>query len=262
MIDVITIRGTGNPRGVFNGMTGVVAKQLNRASFRIFECNFPATIGNVGAGNGIGAHPLDVSVELGVADLARQVRDSPNPVGLISYSLGGIVASRFLEGVALRRWTNPNGSPLEVAFHLGIANPARNAGDHVVPVQGSGIHSSHGPFPRNTVNLELCDARDIIGATPRFSPLRNISRGLSPFAALQLNETDPFRSLDAVKSTDWLSWLRESSYLAAGAGLTAYLVPYGNPGRTPHTGYAMERMPGQNITWTDWAAQELNRRFA
>lgn len=84
---------------------------------------------------------------------------------------------------------------------------------------------------------------------------------LFPYAALQLSEADPFRSLDAVRSTDWLSWLREGSYIAAAAGLIGYLVPYGNPRRTCHTAYSIESMPGQDVTWADWAAEELNRRF-
>lgn len=261
MIDIITVRGTGEARGVRNGMCGAVARKLDPAKFRLFECNYPATIGPAGAGKGTPAYPLDVSVDMAVAELAWMVRESPNPVGLISYSLGGIAATRFAEAVAAGKYRNANGSPLDLAFHLGISNPSRNAGDHVVPVQGYGLHSSHGRFPSGMVNLELCHPKDIIGATPRFSPLRNITRGLSPYAALQLNESDPFRSLDALKSADWLARIREGSYLAASVGLMGYLLPHGYPPRTFHNGYAVEIMPGQSVTWTDWAAAELNRRF-
>lgn len=97
MIDIITIRGTGEVRGVRNGMCGAVARKLDPAKFRLLECNYPATVGPVGAGRGIPAYPLDVSVDMAVAELAWMVRESPNRVGLISYSLGGIAATRLAE---------------------------------------------------------------------------------------------------------------------------------------------------------------------
>lgn len=272
MIDVITARGTSNPRGVFKGMTGAVAKKLNPAAFRFYECIYPATIGQIGAAPGEPAVPMDACIDIAVEDLVRQTRLSPNRVGLISYSLGGIAVSRFLEAVEAGTYRmgdgrvldvrNANGSKLDVAFTVNIANPCRREGEHVVPVSGSGLHSSHGKWPAEAAVYELADNRDIICAAPKYSPLRKIAGHLSPYSALEQNETDPFRSLDAVKSTDWLSRLREGSYIAAVAGLIGYLVPYGAPGRTTHTAYSVEQMPGSHLTWTDWAAEELNRRYA
>lgn len=121
-IDVITIAGTGNKIGPFDGMTGLVAKKLDSRVFRVSACQYPATIGRVGAAPGAVPYSLDDSVAIAVKDLAWQVRESPNPVGLISYSQGGIAAMRFAEAVARGEFRNANGSPLELAFHVGIAN--------------------------------------------------------------------------------------------------------------------------------------------
>lgn len=262
-IDVITLRGTGNERGVFKGMTGAVASRLDGDRFHFQECNYPATIGQVGAGDGIPAYPLDVSVELGVKYLAWQVRKSPNRVGLISYSLGGIVAMRFLEGVAKGLYRNTDGSPLDVAFHVGIASPSRNEGDSVIPAPGlSGLHSSHGPLPAGMLNLELANPRDIITAAPRFSPARQIAGSLSPFAALEARQSDPFADIRRIQQADWLARFRPGRYLKAAIGLGEYLIPNPTTRTTSHTLYATALMPGQQVTWTDWAAREINRRYA
>lgn len=258
MIDVKVIRGTGNARGPLSDMCGLVTRKLNRDKFHLGEVNYPATIGRIGASDGRGV-PMDQCVEIGVQDLARQVRNSPNRAGIVSYSLGGIVASRFLERVERGEWLNPNGSKLDVAFVVNISNPSRAPGDSIVPAPGFGLHSSHGKWPANTVVYELANPRDIICCADRFSPARRIAAGVSPYAALELNQSDPFKSIDALRSTDWLARLRGGSYTAAAAGLLGYLVPYGNPGRTTHTAYGVENVPGTNVTWTDWAAAELNK---
>ncbi|OZE77188.1 hypothetical protein CH305_18295 [Rhodococcus sp. 15-649-2-2] len=258
VIDTFVARGTGNAPGPRNDMCGLVTRKLNPEKFRLFDVNYPATIGRIGASDGRGV-PMDECVEIGVQDLARQVLNSPNRAGIVSYSLGGIVASRFLERVERGEWLNRNGSKLDIAFVVNIANPARAAGDSIVPAPGFGLHSSHGKWPASTVVYELANPRDMICSTDRFSPARRIAAGVSPYAALELNESDPLKRLDGLRSTDWLARLRSGSYTAAAAGLLGYLVPYGNPPRTTHTAYGVEFVPGTNVTWTDWAAAELNK---
>ena len=258
MIDVITVRGTGNTPGPRNGMCGLVATKLKFDKFQLSDCVYPATIGRVGASDGKGV-PLDVSVAIGVADLARQTAASKNRVGLISYSLGGIIVSRFLEAVERGDFRNADGSKLDVAFAVNISNPSRAPGDSIVPAPGFGLHSSHGKWPANTVVYELASPRDIICSADRFSPARHIAGALSPFAALEQRRTDPLADLWAMREADWFARFRPGRYTEAAIGLAGYLIPYGNPQRTQHTMYGIEKVPGTNVTWTDWAAAEINR---
>lgn len=258
MIDVKVIRGTGNARGPLSDMCGLVTRKLNPQKFRLGEVNYPATIGRIGATDGRGV-PMDQCVEIGVQDLARQVRNSPNRAGIISYSLGGIVASRFLERVERGEWLNENGSKLDVAFVVNISNPSRAPGDSIIPAPGFGLHSSHGKWPASTVVYELASPRDIICSADRFSPARHIAGALSPFAALEQRRTDPLADLRAMREADWFARFRPGRYTEAAIGLAGYLIPYGNPQRTQHTMYGIEKVPGTNVTWTDWAAAEINR---
>ncbi|MEW1933090.1 hypothetical protein AB0362_12955 [Rhodococcus sp. NPDC079359] len=268
MIDVITVRGTGNTPGPRNGMCGLVARKLQVTEFRLSDCLYPATIGEIGRVPGQQAYPLDVSVDLGVADLAWQVRETKNRVGLISYSLGGIVVSRFLEGVQRGEFLNANGTKLDVAFAVNIANPARAKGDSAVPAPGYGLHSSHGKWPANTVTLELANPRDIITSAPANSPVRRITGAISPYAAMEQRKAwggrdvvnEAADEVHAINDRDWLSRFRPGRYSEAIEGLFGYLAPYGRPGRTQHTMYGVEPYPFglYGETWTDYAARWIN----
>ncbi|MFC8182438.1 hypothetical protein ACFULT_26500 [Rhodococcus sp. NPDC057297] len=263
MRSIFTVRGTGNERGVFKGMTGAVAKKLDPNAFEFGECIYPATIGRIGSGQGNPPVDLDRCVEIGVQDLARQVKASKYPAGLISYSLGGIVVSRFLERVEAGEWLNDNGSKLQVDFVVNIANPARAPGDSVIPVMnGYGLHSSHGRWPANTVVLELANPNDIICSAARFSPARKIAGALSPFSALEQRKSDPFADLRKIQSEDWWARLTPGRYVEAAIGLGGYLLPNPRTGTTEHTLYSTAPIPGSHLTWTDWAAAEINRRWA
>lgn len=263
MIDVITVRGTGEGRGVRNGMCGNVVRKLNPAKFRVFECNYPATIGPVGGVRTSAS--LDTSVRIAVQDLAWQTRRSPNPVGVISYSLGGIATMRFLEDVARGVYRNEDNSPLEVAFAMNIANPARNAGDSVNNLgAGSGIHGGHGRLPVSTANYEIANAFDIICSCDRFSPVRRVSDGLSPFSfaeGARLGNVNAQLQIRNLQQQDRLSFVNPARYPRAIQQLAGYLGSWGNPPRSQHTLYSLETMPGTPGTWTDWAANEINRRW-
>ncbi|GAB2516075.1 hypothetical protein [Nocardia heshunensis] len=98
MIDIITLRGTGearNDNGTPAGMLHDVAKLLDTDKFTCFEPDWPASIG---PDPNTWGPSLDTSVRLGVAAGVKALQDSPNACGLLSYSLGGIVASTILEG--------------------------------------------------------------------------------------------------------------------------------------------------------------------
>lgn len=263
-IDVFTFRGTGETLGAFSGMCGAVARLLDPATFRVRDIAYPATIGRVGAKQGQPGYSLDRSVELAVQSAAQATIATPNRVGLISYSLGGIAVSRFLEDVEREIYTNANGSKLDIAFVVNIANPARARGDRhgVIPAPGYGLHSSHGKWPDSTVVYELANPHDLMCSAPADSPVRKIAGALSPYAALEARETDPFADLKNIRNTDWLAKFRPGRYTEAALGLGGYLIPYGTPPRTQHTMYAFEKVPGTTLTWTEWAAAEINRGWA
>lgn len=260
---LVTIRGTSNLRGPLNGsFTGTVARAFQN-KWDLYDVNYTASIGPIHA-PGEQPLPLDGAVNQGVNDLVRFVQSTNDLVGLCSYSLGGIVAMRFLEGVASGRYLNRDGTRMKIAFHAGFANPARNKGDSIVPgLKGSGLHSSHGPLPAGTVNLEYANPNDIITNADQFSPIRGITKGLSPYASLEQKRVDPFASVEAARQADWLARLRPGRYTEAFLGLGGYIFP--NPQRRPmtteHTLYGTERMPGSTLTWTQAAIADLGRRF-
>jgi hypothetical protein len=243
-------------------MCGQVAKKLNPDKFRLYECGYPASIGPASGNRGVS---LDTSVRQAVNDLAWFTAKSPNPVGIISYSLGGIAAMRFLEEIQSGKHRNADGSPLEVTFSMNIANPARNAGDSALGLgQGSGIHGGHGKLPAGTVNIELANGRDMITSCDRFSPVRRVSDGLSPFSwaeGARLGDIDAQLAIRNLQRDDWLSFINPARYPRAVEQLAGYLGSWGTPPRSQHTLYWCETMPGTNRTWTDWAADEINGRW-
>lgn len=259
---VFTLRGTGEGRGVRTGMCGAVARKLNPDYFDLYEIAYPATIGRIGAGPSQFPHPLDESVTMGVELLAKQIRDTQYPAGIISYSLGGIVASRFLEAVEAGEYLNTNGKPLQIDFVINIANPSRAPGESVVHAPGYGLHSSHGRWPARTAVYELANPADIICSADKWNPARRIAGNLSPYSALQQRNSDPFKDLRKIQSDDVLARLRPGRYLEAAIGLGGYLFPDPRTGVTQHTLYASQPMPGSHLTWTDWAADQINRRYA
>lgn len=258
---LVTIRGTSNLRGPLNGsFTGIVARAFQNR-WDLVDCNYSASIGAIRAPGELPLS-LDDSVNQGVADLVRIVQSTDDLVGLCSYSLGGIVAMRFLEGVADGRFRNRDGSRMQIAFSVNFANPARNRGDSVVAgLTGSGLHSSHGPLPAGTINLEYCNPNDIIGNADPYSPARRIAKGLSPFAALEGKRVDPITSVEDLRKADWLARLRPGRYTEAMIGLAGYAIPNHRTGTTQHTLYATANMPGTNTTWVKAAITDLDRRF-
>ena len=101
--DVFVARGTGNAPGPRNDMCGLVTRKLKADQFRLFDVNYPATIGRIGSSDGRGV-PMDQCVEIGVQDLARQVRNSPNRAGssrtvsAASWSRGSSSGSSVVNG--------------------------------------------------------------------------------------------------------------------------------------------------------------------
>ncbi|WP_067564889.1 hypothetical protein [Nocardia acidivorans] len=264
MIDIITLRGTGEQRntdGTPAGMLHDVAKLLDPAKFTAFEPDWPAAIG---PDPEVWGPSLDTSVRKGVAAGVKAIQGSPNICGLLSYSLGGIVASTILDGVRAGRYTNTDGSPLEIAFVVNIANPLRGPGQSVGNLCGSdtyGLHGRHGPWPVGIDVREYANPDDIITASPADSPLRGIDTAISPFS---LVEGARIGNLTPLLFHELLNFLLRhpianiDRYAAAVRGLLGYLTPWPDG---EHVRYSGHIMPGTDVLWTTHAAEYLNAAY-
>ncbi|MCM6775563.1 hypothetical protein NDR87_15195 [Nocardia sp. CDC159] len=262
MIDVITFRGTNEWRsadGIPVGMLAAVIGQLDPERFRGFEPNWRASIG---PDPELWGPALDASVAEGIEAGVRVIQNSPNVCGLLSYSLGGICASRILEGVRAGRYTNVDGSPLEIAFAVNIANPLRRSGDSVedlCPPCTFGLYGQRGDWPTDVATREYADPADLITAAPGDSPLRIIDVGLSPFSFV---EGARFGDVTYQIFDELLRWLMRDPvvnlgrYATAVRGVLGLLTPGG-----PHVGYPSSKLPGSDLVWTDHAAQYINDNF-
>lgn len=251
-IDIITVRGTGEPWNGSQNMLANVTRKLDVSRFRMQDLSYPATVGP-GGGNLLGASEAQ-SVEQGVENLAATIRHTPNVVGLLAYSLGAMVVSRFLERKAAGDYFD-----CEVAFAGLIANPLRRESDSVGDIGvGYGIAGQRGEAPARIPVYEIANPLDGITCCPAGSPLHALADELADFSLAGL----PYwaygvvysRWLDAGRPcalTDWRHY-KETTELVAG-----YLEP---PPLGQHTAYSHETMPGQppGVTYCDRLAQLIN----
>ncbi|WP_069167149.1 hypothetical protein [Nocardia altamirensis] len=264
MIDIITLRGVGEPRnpdGAPTGMLRDVTKLLDPERFSCFEPNWPASVGPVPE---VWGPSLDTSVRLGVAAGVKAIQDSPNVCGLLSFSLGGLCASHILEGVRSGKYKNTNGSPLEIAFVVNISNPLRKAGESVgnlCPPSTFGLHGQRGAWPDEVAVLEYANPGDIITASPADSPLRLIDVGISPFSFI---EGARIGNLMPLVFSELLRFLLRNPienlerYIEAVRGVVGYLTPWPDG---QHVLYSGHNMPGTDVLWTTHAANYLNAHF-
>ena len=265
MIDIITLRGTGEPRnadGTPAGMLASVTDLLPTSSFSFFEPDWPAS---VGPDPNLWGPSLDTSVQLGTAAAVQAIAQSPNVCGLLSYSLGGICASRILEGVASGQYTNTDGSPLEIAFAVFIANPLRKAGDSVnnlCPATTFGLAGQRGTWPTQVATQEYANPGDIITASPSDSPLRIIAVGISPFSFVEGARLGNVSYLIYTQLLEFLTLnplVNLERYTTAANGGIGYLTPYP---LGQHVLYSAQTMPGTDVIWTTAAANYITAGFA
>lgn len=266
MYDIITFRGTGEPRGsrgVPTGMVAEITRNLDPSKFRCTEPIWPAQISPFGPGGTPQSPSLDRSVEIGIAAGVSAIRETDNVCGLISYSLGGIVASAILEGVASGRFTNADGSPLEIAFAVFLANPRRRAGDSMHGLCAPdtfGLHGEHGRWPDLEV-LEYACPRDIITTSPKDSPLRMLDAAVGPFSFVEgarLGNAGPAIISELVRTFTTDPAHDFHRYLSAFDGVAGYLTPWPNGS---HVLYSGQEFDNTGMTWTQHAANHLNRRY-
>ncbi|WP_054812999.1 hypothetical protein [Nocardia arizonensis] len=261
MIDIITFRGTGEPRnadGTPGGILSDVTRLIDRDRFTIFEPNWPASVGPT---PDLWGPSLNTSVREGVAAGVRAIQDSPNVCGLLSYSLGSICASEILEGVRAGTYLNADGSPLEIAFSVAIADPVRKAGDSVgnlCPPSTFGLHGQHGPWPEDIPVREYANPGDIITASTADSPLRIFDAGISPFSFIEgarIGNVSPLIFAELLRFLMDDPVVNLNRYTRAVQGVIGYLTPWPDG---QHVLYSGHDMPGTGKLWTTHAAEYIN----
>lgn len=181
IIDVVTVRGTGEILDAPTNILRNVTKELDHDRFRLLaDCPYPATVGPVGGRvDGLSER---ANIEIGMNSLAAVIRATPNQVGIIGYSLGALVVDGFMEAKARGEYAD-----CEVAFTACLANPARREGDSVDSgSHGYGINGPHGDFPAGHVHLEYANPGDAITSCAAGSPLRAIADGMGAFGFIEL----------------------------------------------------------------------------
>lgn len=167
MIDVFTLRGAGESMAGPN-LLDVVTSKLDRSRFRSTSILYPASIGPVNSDHNVAGANLEQSVTRGKRAIAYAVRESPNSVVLLGYSLGALVVSQFLEDLAA-------GEDYTRDCHIlyaGLVSNPRRAADLGLP--GYGIAGEHGSYGFVST-YEVARADDGITCCPAGSPLRRLA---------------------------------------------------------------------------------------
>lgn len=182
VVDIITCRGTGEPLNGVNNMLTLVTRQLDPAKYHVLgDLSYPASIGVANQTFAITGPSEDESVKIGLENLANLIRSTPNKVGVLGYSLGAEVVSRFLEAQQRGEYQD-----CEIAFSACMANPLRQQGDSIDPSpRGFGINGQHQAFPEHP-HFEAANPNDGITSCPPDSPLRDLADAVSAFGLSQI----------------------------------------------------------------------------
>jgi hypothetical protein len=177
MIDIVMVRGTGEPFNGPNNMLRGLSAHLDPEKFGApLECSYPASIGVANRTFAVTGPSEGESVLEGVENLANLIRSTPNKVGVLGYSLGAEVVSRFLEAQGRGEYAD-----CELAFSACVANPLRREGDSIdAAPPGFGINGQHNAFPERP-HFECANPDDAITSCPEDSPLRGLADVVSAF---------------------------------------------------------------------------------
>ncbi|WP_405164732.1 PE-PPE domain-containing protein [Nocardia sp. NBC_01499] len=209
MITVLTCRGTGERRDSPGNMLAAVTGELDRARYLIGpDVDYPASVGPANPLAGLDGCSEEQSIDDGVRALVVAIRATPNRVGLLGYSLGAEVVTRFLEAKARGEYAD-----CDVAWAANVANPLRREGDSIDPDPvGFGINGQHGPWPECIPTWEVANPADGIASCPADSPLRTLADAVSAFSFAQLGGWTQ-ALVDRIRANRWQParlgwWLR------------------------------------------------------
>ncbi|MGW2664154.1 PE-PPE domain-containing protein [Nocardia tengchongensis] len=178
MITVLTCRGTGEALGSPENMLTSVTGQLDPEIYEIgADVDYPASIGPANPQRNLAGCSEQQSIDRGVAALVQAIHATPDKVGILGYSLGAEVVTRFLEAKARGEYPD-----CELAWAANVANPLRREGDSIDPEPvGFGISGQRGPWPDEFPIWEVANPADAITSCPRDSPLRTLADTVSAF---------------------------------------------------------------------------------
>lgn len=269
-IDILTFRGTGEPRlagGQTQGMLANISDPILESAvadqFTFFEPNWEAHVGP--AGGDLHGHSLNTCVAVGVAEGVIAAQQAENPIALVGYSLGAIVASRILEGIENGTYKNADGSPIQVKFMLNISNPLRRKGEAEGFSIRPDLYGLHGQRPASLTPVhEIVNPNDAISATAGNSPLRIVNDAISPFSFVegwQLGDVQAAiqRMKDEEIGAHWWDAAWWQKYADAFRGAVGYALPFpwGD-----HVSYPIAKVPGSSITYTQYAVETIIGEYA
>ncbi|KZM68113.1 hypothetical protein AWN90_09230 [Nocardia terpenica] len=163
-----------------------VTRQLDPARYVIGpDVDYPASVGPANHTADVLGCSEDESVVAGLAALATAVRATPDLVGLLGYSLGAEVVTRFLEAKARGEYPD-----CTIAWAATVANPLRREGDSIDSNEfGYGINGQHSAYPADIQTWEAANPADAITSSPADSPLRQLADGVSALTFANLSWT-------------------------------------------------------------------------
>ncbi|MGV9676196.1 PE-PPE domain-containing protein [Nocardia sp. NPDC003482] len=239
MITVLTCRGTGETLASRGNLLCAVTDRLDPSTYTIgADIDYPASVGPVNPGLSLAGCSEQQSITAGVRAVAEEIRRTPTKVGLLGYSLGAQVVTRFLEAKARGAYGD-----CELVWAATVANPLRRQGDSIEPNPiGFGINGQHDEWPDDIFTWEVASPADGITSCPADSPLRDLAEVVSAFSFAELGgwSTDLAERMrrnrwrpdriewwrDPVRA--WDRWSRAAAlmegYLVGGAHTTAYVT--------------------------------------
>lgn len=188
MITVLTCRGAAEPLSL-DGTTNMLSNVTGQLDTSIYlvgqDIPYPASVGPFNADHNPLGPSEEQSIAAGLPLLAEAIRATPNLVGLLGYSLGAELVSRFLELKAQGQYQD-----CELAWAGVVANPNRAPGESIDadPI-GEGINGPHAAWPADLPVFTAANPLDGITSCPARSPLRQLATGVSPFTFATLGWT-------------------------------------------------------------------------
>ncbi|MGF6888292.1 hypothetical protein ABIA39_003071 [Nocardia sp. GAS34] len=185
MITVLTCRGAAEPLTSPNMLTNVT-DQLDTSLYVVGQdIPYPASVGPFNADHNPAGPSEEQSIATGLPLVAAAIRATPNLVGLLGYSLGAELVSRFLELKAQGQYQD-----CELAWAAVVANPNRAPGESIdADSAGEGINGPHAAWPTGIPVFTAANPMDGITSCPPRSPLRDLATGVSPFTFATLDWT-------------------------------------------------------------------------